>query len=223
MPDHLRKNGYIIRPYRRGDRQAVRDICAATCWMGEYRPELIGDDWLWAEYWTRYFTDVEPRHTWIVQRTIDGEVLGYLTGTVDERRFFRYAWRIMPGIVAHVTRRRLVRNPVARRAILSMLRAMMLDKSCPEAILREFPATWHFDLLPEGRRMRAGFELVRTFLNRMKALGIAGVHGEPLSLNRGVGVFLRRLGFHLAHSRATRAFAHVEQQPVAIETWVKKL
>ena len=48
---------YRVRRLRRGDRQAVRDICVATNWMGEYHPDVAPDDWLWAEYWTRHFTD----------------------------------------------------------------------------------------------------------------------------------------------------------------------
>ena len=55
----MANNAYIIRPYRRADRQSIRDICVATCWMGEYRPETIPDPWIFAEYWTRYFTDHE--------------------------------------------------------------------------------------------------------------------------------------------------------------------
>ena len=80
------RSSILVRGYGRSDRQAVRGICAATCWMGEDRPELIPDDWVWAEYWTRYFTDEEPRHTWVACEAA-GRVVGYLTGTADERRF----------------------------------------------------------------------------------------------------------------------------------------
>ena len=58
---------FLIRPYRPDDRQAVRDICVATCWMGEYRPESIPDEWMWAEFWTRFFTDRQSQYlqTWV--------------------------------------------------------------------------------------------------------------------------------------------------------------
>ena len=146
------QTGILIRPYRPADRQAVRDICAATCWMGDPRPELIGDDWVWAEYWTRYFTDVEPANTLVMEHLGDGAVVGYLTGTADERRFLRHTWRILPGIVAHVVRRGLLRRPAARRALLTMLESALFDERCPPSILRRYPATWHFDILPAARR-----------------------------------------------------------------------
>jgi GNAT superfamily N-acetyltransferase len=57
----------VVRPYRPGDRAAVREICVATAWHGGPAPERIGDEWLWAEFWTRYFTDVEPEHTWVAE------------------------------------------------------------------------------------------------------------------------------------------------------------
>ena len=62
---------YLIRPYVTADRQAVRQICAATAWMGSPAPERIGDEWIWAEYWTRFFTDRQQDCCWVAERVGD--------------------------------------------------------------------------------------------------------------------------------------------------------
>ena len=149
----------IIRPFAPADRQAVRDICVATCWMGEYRPEVLPDDWIWAEHWTRYFTDKRSDCTFVtcIADAPTGEAqyasqVGYLTGTPDAREFDRYGAWLVPGIVGHVISRRLLRQRVARKAIAMMLRSMIRGElSVPRHVVRKFPATAHVDLLPAAR------------------------------------------------------------------------
>jgi len=215
---------HLIRPYRPADRQAVRDICAATCWMGEHRPDLIPDGWIWAEYWTRYFTDVEPRHSWVVQNDPSGQVAGYLNGTCDVRRFDAYAWRLVPGVVWHAIRKRLMRRPVSRRAILSMLRAMFRGElELPPGVARKYPATWHFNLLPGVRGGGLGWQLFCKFREAMRSLGVPGLHSQPMSINPQMLKFLTRAGFALVSSKPTCAFAHVEPRPIEVQTWVLPL
>ena len=140
--NHVRCD-YIIRSFRRADRQAVRDICTATAWMGEPAPRLAGDEWIWAEYWTRFFTDRERRTCWVVAGRRDGRVFGYLTGTADVARFERYVPFLLPGIVRHVIRRRLMRRRQPRRAILNLLRSLLVgEMELSAAVAR----------LPEGAR-----------------------------------------------------------------------
>lgn len=211
-----------IHPFRRNDRQAVRDICAATCWMGEHRTEAIPDDWIWAEYWTRYFTDVEPQHSWVVRD--EGRVVGYLTGTADAARAEAYTLRLGPGIVWHVVRRRLMRRPQSRRAIASLLGSLLHDRiSLPPPLLRHFPATMHMNLLPPVRRGGIGMKLLGLFVERMRRLGVSGIHAQPLDINVAPRRALARAGFHPVGSTPTRAFGHVHPEPVNVETWVLDL
>jgi GNAT superfamily N-acetyltransferase len=262
----------VIRPYGAADRQAVRDICAATCWMGEYRPEMIPDDWVWAEYWTRYFTDREPQNSWVVceaglwwhgrpghvyqgrpapgsssgssspgldseekeeethgrdahaTKEATGRVVGYLTGTVDESHFRHYAPRLLPGLAWHVIRRRLMRWPRSRRAILSLLGALVRDEMrLPPGVERDYPATCHIDLLPQARGGGIGTRLFETFLARMRSLGVRGVHQQPLDINPAIGALLRKMDFAMVESHPIRAYAHFHADKVELQTWVRKL
>ena len=214
----------LTRPYRPADRQAVRDICAATCWMGEYRPELMPDDWVWAEYWTRYFTDQEPEHSWVAREGAAGRVVGYLTGTVDERRFHRYAPRALPGIAWHVIRHRLMRRAVSRRAIFSLVGALLRDEMrLPPGVAEEYPATCHIDLLPEARGAGVGTRLFAEFLAAMRGAGVSGVHQQPLDINPAILALLSRFGLRKIESHPNRAYAHIHPGKVELQTWVLRL
>ncbi len=191
-----------VRKYRPEDRQAVRDICAQTCWMGEHRIEMIADDWLWAEFWTRYYTDVESDLTWVVDCRVapphtgrlpsavfhqaencgapaGALVGGYLTATADARRFEAYWPRLVPGIVWHVLRRRLIRRTELRRAIFRLLGMMTGgDLDVSPGIRRGYPATFHMDLLPQARQRGIGSTMVGTMLDELRRRRVPGIHGR---------------------------------------------
>ncbi len=214
----------FIRPYRPGDRPAIRRICIATAWMGQPDDKHIPDDWLWAEYWTRYFTDREPKHTWVACRCDDDQVVGYLTGTADVKRFGRFVPFLLPGMVLRVIRKRLMRRRTARKALAAFLRSFAHSElELPHCVEKEYPATFHFNLLAGARRQGLGRRLFRTFSERMKSLGVPGIHAETLSPNRPVAAFLRNAGFRLLGTRPINTFAHVEPGPMDMLTWVMPL
>ena len=88
---------------------------------------------------------------------------------------------------------------------------------------KEYPATFHFNLLPDTRRQGLGQRLFQTFRERMKSLGIPGIHAETLSPNRPVASFLRNAGFRLLDIRPINTFAHTEPGPMDMLTWVMPL
>jgi hypothetical protein len=73
-----------IRPYRVADREAVRGIAFQTGFMGDPA------DWQWrdfgsfADIWTSYHTDREPKSAFVAES--EGRVVGYLLGCVESVR-----------------------------------------------------------------------------------------------------------------------------------------
>jgi hypothetical protein len=192
--------------------------------MGSPAGERIPDGWIWAEFWTRYFTDRQWRHSWVAQRAGDGAVVGYLTGTEDVRRFDAYTPFLLPGIVARVVRRRLIRRPDSRRAILAMLHSLVAGElDLPPAIARHYPATFHADLLGEARSLGLGRAMFALFIERMRQLRVPGVHAQPLSVNEPIQRFLVREGFRLVGSTPCGAFSHADPRPIRILTYVLDL
>ena len=215
---------YLVRKYRGRDRQAVRDICVATAWLGAPLQDDTADGWIWAEFWTRYFTDREPGCAWVVERCPDGSVVGYLTGTPDEGRARRYVPFLLPGIIGHVVRRRLLWTTASRRAILAMLGSIAGGElDLPPRAGRDFPATFHFNLLPEARGKGIGAQLFRGYIGEMRRMRVRGVHAQTLSTNEAVTRFLIRHGFRRIASHPLHAFAHVRREPIDLHTWVLPL
>jgi len=216
--------GLRIRPYRTDDRGAIRQICTDTAWLGGPGGAHIPDDWLWAEFWTRCFTDGEPEHTWVVECAIDTRVVGYLSGTVDSRRAEHYTRALLPGIVRRIWRDRLWLRPGPRRALLGMLASLLRgDMRLPRGVAAAYPATFHFNLLPEVRGQGIGTRLFRTFEEEMRRLGVPGLHMQSVDVNAGVARFNERAGLAIIGRRPTHAFRHVESQPIAVLTWAKRL
>jgi len=215
---------YLLRPCRVDDRAAVRQICADTAWQGGPGGGHIPDDWLWAEFWTRYFTDQEREHTWVVEQAAEARVVGYLSGTVDARRPERYVRKLLPGIVRHVWWAGLLRRAASRRALFSMVRGLLSsDMRLPPGIAAAYPATFHFNLRPAARGRGVGTRLFRAFEAEMRLCGVPGLHTQSLDLNQGVARFNERVGLTLVERRPTRVFQHIEPRPIAVLTWVKPL
>jgi GNAT superfamily N-acetyltransferase len=215
---------YRIRPLRRTDRSAVRDICVATCWLGEKRLDAIPDDWLWAEYWTRYFTDRQRRLSWVAADARDGRVVGYLTGTHDSRRFDAYAPYLLGGVICRIIRKRLISRAAPRNILRNFLRsALRGEQDVPPRLLASYPATWHFNLLPEARRQGLGTELLSRFFQRLDDMHVPGVHAHALSVNAASIAACKRMGMELLHESPMTAFAHIHPGPMTIQMWAKQL
>ena len=192
--------------------------------MGRHQPERIGDDWIWAEYWTRYFTDRQPQFCWVVQRHRCRAVVGYLTGTASAAGFEGYIPFLLPGMVWRVVRRRLLRRPTSRAAILGMLGSILRGElTLPAWVRQRFPATFHFNVLAEARGRGAGSQLFDAFVGCMRSLHVTGVHAQVLNVNPIVPSFLIRRGFRLAESCPLHAFLHTDREPIRLQTWTLRL
>jgi len=181
-----------IRPYRPADREAVREICRRTAYRNLGYAAVFEDGELFADYWTRYYTDFEPESAWVAEQ--DGRVVAYLLGCVDTRRHIRVmARRVVPPILARVVWRWTggqYRQPVTHR----FLRWLVLKswREAPHIPLETFPAHYHCNVVPEGYRQNLYTRLALGFVDHLLRRGCRGIHGviiEP----KGRGVYQRML------------------------------
>ena len=179
---------FEIRPYQPADREAIRRICFETGYMGE------PIDWLWrdresfADLITRYYTDREPESILVAAR--GREVVGYLTGCVDSerargaagreiRRLLRSGALLRPGLAAFLG-----------RALIDVVR----DRGAPEESLgARWPAHLHIDFLPEGRGKGLGRRILTQWFERLRGLGVPGVHLGTFAENHRRDPLLRGL------------------------------
>lgn len=168
----------LVRAYEPRDRDAVRRICCQTAYRNRGADAVFEDLEIHADYWTSYYTDWTPEETLVVE--VDGEVVGYFFGCSDHKAYTRVmALRIVPscllrGFFRWATGR--YRSPLAGRYLRFMV--TRAPKEAPDLPVRDYPAHFHFNILPAARRYKLYTLLVLDFLDRLEEKGIHGIHGH---------------------------------------------
>ena len=81
--------GFRVRPYDRGDRARVREICADTGFLGNPIDPLFQDRELFNDFLTSPYTDAEPECCFVLEND-HGEIEGYLTASKDPAKHGRF-------------------------------------------------------------------------------------------------------------------------------------
>jgi hypothetical protein len=191
-----------VRAYRPADRQAVRDIACRTAFRNRGHTVFLDDAALFADYWTRYYTDFEPEACLVAERGDD--VVGYLLGCVDSVRFQRTMARsIVPPILGTLARD-LVRGKYRGDSRARRFFRWFVTRSwreAPAVDLRRFPAHYHANLIRSAYGEGMYSTLALRFLDHAEARGARGVHGQVLDLGGG-GVWQRLVeAYHREHPR----------------------
>lgn len=185
--------GAVIRAYIPSDRPAVRRISYETSFLG--RPEVFQiDPETVADVLTAYYTDLEPESTFVA--CVDGEVVGYLTGTLDAVRMNRrMAWREIPVLAA----RALVRGAFFRRSSWRLLgrflRSWRRGEFHTSDFLRDYPAGLHINLSEGARGSGLGAGLIQQFCAYASGRGVKGVHCGTMS--EEARAFFEKQGFQV--------------------------
>jgi len=185
---------FVVRPYESRDRDAVRNVCFETGFMGE------PVDWMWkdresfSDIFTGYWTDREPESASVAE--LNGDVVGYLLGCADSRR----VWNVGKLVTHHAFRRGLLLRPGTAGAFWRMFYDGISDairKNLPPVTYYDerWPAHLHIDLLPVCRGHNVGATLVNGWLENLKARGIKGCHLQTMAQNDKAIGFFERMGF----------------------------
>lgn len=207
----------------------MREICRRTAFRNRGAHAFFEDGELFADYWTRYYTDFEPESSLVVEE--DGQIVGYLLGSADSQRYARLmSRRIVPKVLALATWRLLrgrYRQPSTRR----MLAWFVLHgwREIPRIPFDRFPAHFHCNLLPRGYRKSYYTRLALAFFDLLEERGVEAFHGqmeEPLSggfLSRSILGTARRLDvrpeFYSESPSSFRRMVLGIDEPTVIRAW----
>lgn len=163
-----------IRSYEPRDRPSVRSICCQNA-FGRDVSAFFEDRELFADYWTKYYTDENPEHSLVVEH--DGDVVGYWLASTDYKAFFRYMSRhIGPRVVGtliwQITGRRYRTAASYRFARWVLSRSW---REIPDFPSDGYPAQWHINLGPAAQNQNLQTVLVNRFLDKLEDLGVGGV------------------------------------------------
>jgi ribosomal protein S18 acetylase RimI-like enzyme len=181
----------VIRAAAAEDRAAMYAICRLTGNAGEDATALYHDPDLLGEVWVGPYLALEPDLAFV---GVDEDgVAGYVVGAADTAKFEAACeQRWWPQL-----RRRYPEPPDSDTLSpdQELHRWIHHPPRTPDAVVAEYPAHLHIDLLPRVQGRGLGRRLMDTLVERLRRLGVPGVHlGVHPANHRAIG-FYRHLGF----------------------------
>src|SRR6516164_5907732 len=209
---------FLIRGYRRSDREAVRKLCCSTGFLGEPIDPVYEDRELFADFLTTYYTDHEPESSFVLE--LDGEICGYLLGS--RRPLLNQLYAFQQNLVLGF--RALLRFPRYNQRSRRFIRWMLTHG------WREVPAAprrvphFHINLLPEARKVSTARALMSAYLSYLYRSGEKRVCGQIITFEsrRGEKMFAR-YGFKVLNRAEITKYKALYPESVYLSTVIKNL
>jgi hypothetical protein len=219
--DQLTENpDFIIRPFAAKDREKIRFICCETGYLGNPIDSIFSDRDLFADYLTRYYTDIEPELSWVGEK--DGEVVGYLIGC--KRWKLNQWWGIWNGI------------RLAAKAGLRFItgRYDSKDRKFLKWIIlsawKETPPTppesahFHFNSLQGHRKMGIARDMVVTLIKKLREAKVPRVYGQMITYNnRRTEKVWEYLGWKVINKKKVTKYQKTLDKELFLTTMVMEL
>ena len=187
-----------IRPYEPRDRAALRQICADTADAGRPIERFFPDREVFADLLTNYYTEFEPQSVFVAENS--GDIVGYVTGSVDTKRFLRtMMWRIGPVVFVKAFLRGTLWHPQTVRLFRANVGLWLKNGYHTSPSLDNYPAHLHVNVRDGFRGRQFGERLVGAFCERARAAGVRGVHAGVSAENLRGRQFFEGLGFVELH------------------------
>jgi len=214
------KAEFVTRPYRPGDRDAIRRLCCETGFLGEPIEAVFSDRQLFADYLTSYYTDWEPESTWV--GVVDGEVVGYLTACKRWNLNRIWSVAVIPKLLARVLGG-LIRGRYDARD-KKFLRWILMQGWRESPVTPKRSAHFHFNAHKQHRRMNMMRDLIVTMLEELKKAGVPRVHGQMATFEsrRGDRLF-EYMGWKVIDKKRVSKYADATDQEVYLTTIIKDL
>ena len=183
----------IVRKFGLSDRGIVREISYETSFLEQ--PRLFVDDRdIVADALTAYFTDCEPGSCFVAES--QGEVVGYLTGTVDMQRKHQISLeRVIPRVIRRFVFKGLFFQPKTRALFLNAVMGFGRGEFNVSDLGDHFPAEFHINIKKNFRGRGIGRELINQYTAFLVQKNIKGVQARTMS--EEAKHFFLRLGFHV--------------------------
>jgi ribosomal protein S18 acetylase RimI-like enzyme len=179
-----------LRPYGATDLDALYEICHLTGLAGKDATGVIEDRRLLGELFAAPYAVFEPDLATIAD--LDGEPVGYIVGTADTAAFearCEAEW--------YPTKRLERPQETAGDGVDALFVALLHHPvhHADPALLADYPAHLHIDLLPVLQGQGLGRQMMEGFCAAVAARGATGVHFGVNPANEPALGFYRHLGF----------------------------
>lgn len=210
----------VIRPYSPADRDAIRRICCETGFSGDPVDPLFCDREVFADFFTKYYTDWEPESAFVAE--VDGVVAGYLTACLRYRyHAFAEKWIILSIVPKVIFRWMTGRYDPQSKAFLKWC-LFQGSRQTPRAPQKA--AHFHFNLLPEYRNEGCGLRLFKAFMKYVEKNQVKRIYGQIQTFDdrRTLKVF-ERFGYHELDRREITKFRNFHDKKVYVSTMMCEL
>lgn len=201
--------GLQVRNYQPSDREAIRQLCCNTGFLGNPIDPVFEDRELFANFLTDYYLEHEPDSAFVL--TSNGKISGYLLGS-------RFPLKHQVHSLLHAALdtakalTRYVRYKPASRRFLHWI-ALNAWREVPAAPRRI--GHFHVNLLPEIRSIEAFRLLLETYLRFLHEHGVKRVHTQIVTFDgrRGFKLF-ERYGFKVLNRSEITKYKRFTNQNV---------
>lgn len=210
-----------VRPYRSSDHEAFCRLCCDTGFLGNPINPLFQDRELFADLFTRPYLDYEPE--WVFVAEVDGEVAGYLLGSVRKHFNVVLLWsglRTTSKMILRLVTGRYGGHPRSRRFIRWLLTSGFREqpKHPHDA------AHLHIQVDKRYRGHGIALSLWEYYERRLRARGTKQCYGAFFSYpERRPEMAYKRFGFTVFDRRQTTLFQPEIREPVEVVCVCKKL
>ncbi|HME87850.1 MAG TPA: hypothetical protein VKE30_01400 [Chthoniobacterales bacterium] len=209
---------FAIRSYRPSDREAVRQLCCQTGFLGTPIDPVYEDRQLFADFLTTYYTDWEPESSFVVE--IDGKIRGYLLGSRKPLLNQLYSfWQNVSLFVKALTRYFRYHANSRRFIRWTLVHGWREVPAAPRRVPH-----FHINLLPEARKMATTRALMSAYLSYLYRCGEKRVYGQIVTFEsrRGEKMF-ERYGFKVLNRTEITKYKRFYPESVYLSTVIKNL
>ena len=179
---------HVVRPATVRDLPGTYRVCLLTGDAGQDGTALFRDPDLLGHVYVGPYIVGEPDLALVVAD--EAGVAGYCLGARDTRAF--EAWEEAewwPPLRDQYP----LRDDASPDA--ELIRLLHAPARAPEAVVRDYPAHVHIDLLARMRGLGLGRQLIERQIEGLRREGVRGVHLDVAAANANAQAFYRHLGF----------------------------
>ncbi len=192
-----------IRPYQENDLESLYQICLKTGDSGKDASSLYHDPKLLGHFYAAPYGVLQPESCFMLEDDLG--VCGYIIGTPDSQGFReRLERQWFPALRQHYALSDVA--DTSRDAIFkdaTMIRLIFEGYSVEAALLEQYPAHLHIDLLPRAQGQGWGRELMDTFFQHLRDQRVSGVHLGVGAKNLAGIAFYQKLGFEMLRDHSS--------------------
>jgi GNAT superfamily N-acetyltransferase len=181
--------------------------------------DFIGDEEIIADALTLYYTDHEPESCFVAVN--NEKVIGYIIGSINIANAKKANDKIARTLLGKAFKKGVFLRWNSWVFFLRVLWSAVKGEFLAPDFSKNYPATLHINIDENFRGQHVGLQLIKYYLNYLKAHNISGVHFGTIS--ERAKKFFMRCGFNLLLEAKRSYLSFYTTSPVKYYVFGKKI